>query len=58
MPTPGLMVVFPSHYAHRTRPTGVKALRISIAFDVLSANAADDAKQAIEQAPAAPARLT
>jgi Putative 2OG-Fe(II) oxygenase len=45
MPTPGLMVVFPSHYAHRTRPTGVKALRISIAFDVLSANAADDAKR-------------
>lgn len=45
MPTPGLMVAFPSHYAHRTRPTGVKALRISIAFDVLSANAADDAKR-------------
>jgi hypothetical protein len=51
MPTPGLMVVFPSHYAHRTRPTGVKALRISIAFDVMRS-------EAIEQAPAAPARLT
>jgi len=40
MPTPGLVVVFPSHYAHRTRPTGVKALRISIPFDVMPADAA------------------
>ena len=34
VPTPGLLLLFPSYYAHRTWPTGVAASRISVAFDV------------------------
>jgi tetratricopeptide (TPR) repeat protein len=34
MPTPGLLLLFPSHYAHRSWPTGLDARRISIALDV------------------------
>jgi uncharacterized protein (TIGR02466 family) len=34
MPRPGLLLLFPSYYGHRTRPTGVTDLRISVAFDV------------------------
>jgi tetratricopeptide (TPR) repeat protein len=34
MPQPGLLLLFPSYYAHRTRPTGVGDVRISVAFDV------------------------
>lgn len=33
-PRAGRLVVFPSHYAHRTTPTGVAADRVSVAFDV------------------------
>lgn len=35
MPEPGMLLLFPSHYAHRSIPTGVAAPRISIALDVL-----------------------
>ncbi|MEA2904158.1 MAG: hypothetical protein QOI12_1545 [Alphaproteobacteria bacterium] len=34
-PEPGLLLLFPSYYAHRTLPTGVSAQRISVAFDVI-----------------------
>jgi Putative 2OG-Fe(II) oxygenase len=33
-PAPGLLVIFPSHFAHRTWPTGVAGLRICVPFDV------------------------
>jgi Putative 2OG-Fe(II) oxygenase len=33
-PAPGLLVIFPSYYAHRTWPTGVAGLRICVPFDV------------------------
>ncbi len=33
-PEPGLLLLFPSYYGHRTWPTGVTDLRISIPFDV------------------------
>jgi tetratricopeptide (TPR) repeat protein len=33
-PEPGLLVMFPSYYAHRTWPTSVADLRICIPFDV------------------------
>ena len=33
-PRPGLLLLFPSYYAHRTWPTEVNDVRISIAFDV------------------------
>jgi hypothetical protein len=33
-PEPGLVLLFPSYYAHRTRPTGVGDPRISVAFDI------------------------
>jgi hypothetical protein len=33
-PQPGLLLLFPSYYGHRTWPTGVADLRISIPFDV------------------------
>lgn len=35
-PEPGLMVVFPSHFYHRTVPLAGAARRISIAFDVIA----------------------
>lgn len=35
MPEPGVLLLFPSHYAHRSIPTGVAAPRISVALDVL-----------------------
>lgn len=34
MPEPGMLLLFPSHYGHRSVPTGVAAPRISIAIDV------------------------
>lgn len=34
-PEPGLLVLFPSWYAHRTWPTGIAAERISVAFDAM-----------------------
>jgi tetratricopeptide (TPR) repeat protein len=45
MPTPGLFLLFPSYYAHRTWPTGVVASRISVAFDVRPAPSGVDAEQ-------------
>jgi tetratricopeptide (TPR) repeat protein len=33
-PEPGLLVLFPSYFAHRTWPTGLPDPRISVAFDV------------------------
>lgn len=33
-PVPGLLLLFPAYYAHRTWPTGVGTPRISVAFDV------------------------
>jgi tetratricopeptide (TPR) repeat protein len=33
-PEPGLLVLFPSYYAHRTRPTRVADLRVCVPFDV------------------------
>jgi hypothetical protein len=33
-PAPGLLVIFPSYYPHRTWPTGVAGLRICVPFDV------------------------
>jgi hypothetical protein len=33
-PEPGMLLLFPSYYAHSTRPTGVDEARICIAFDV------------------------
>jgi tetratricopeptide (TPR) repeat protein len=38
MPEPGLLLLFPSHYAHRSIPTGVDAPRISVAVDVQPLN--------------------
>jgi tetratricopeptide (TPR) repeat protein len=35
MPKAGLLVLFPSYYAHRTWPTGVNDPRICVAFDVV-----------------------
>jgi tetratricopeptide (TPR) repeat protein len=40
-PEPGLLLLFPSYYAHRTWPTGIGDFRISLAFDVRCATAAD-----------------
>ena len=34
-PEPGLLLLFPSYYAHRTWPTGVDDPRICVAFDVM-----------------------
>lgn len=34
-PEPGLLLLFPSYYAHRTYPTGVDDSRICVAFDVM-----------------------
>ncbi len=39
MPEPGVLLLFPSYYAHRTIPTGVAAPRICVAFDVQPARA-------------------
>ncbi len=36
-PRPGLLLLFPSYFAHWTRPTGTKEPRISVAFDVVPA---------------------
>jgi uncharacterized protein (TIGR02466 family) len=38
-PHAGLLLLFPSYYAHRTWPTGVAEPRICVAFDVVSAAA-------------------
>jgi hypothetical protein len=45
-PQPGLLLLFPSYYAHRTWPTGVSHRRISVAFDVIPSGAAPGAVQA------------
>jgi uncharacterized protein (TIGR02466 family) len=42
-PEPGLLLLFPSYYAHRTKPTGVRAQRISVAFDVIPSASASAA---------------
>jgi tetratricopeptide (TPR) repeat protein len=34
-PRPGMLLLFPSYYAHRTWPTGVPEPRLCIAFDVV-----------------------
>jgi uncharacterized protein (TIGR02466 family) len=34
MPKAGVLLIFPSYFAHATRPTGVGDVRISVAFDV------------------------
>jgi tetratricopeptide (TPR) repeat protein len=35
-PEPGLLIMFPSYFAHRTWPTGVSDPRLCVAFDVRS----------------------
>jgi hypothetical protein len=35
IPRPGMLLLFPSYYAHRTRSTGVADRRVSIAFDII-----------------------
>lgn len=45
MPTPGLLLLFPSYYAHHTWATGVAATRISVAFDVRPAQPMTDTQQ-------------
>ena len=37
MPRPGLLLLFPSYFAHWTRPTNTAESRISVAFDVVPA---------------------
>jgi hypothetical protein len=37
MPRPGLLLLFPSYFAHWTRPTATEEPRISVAFDVVAA---------------------
>jgi tetratricopeptide (TPR) repeat protein len=39
-PVPGRLVLFPSFFPHATEPSGVDGARISIAFDVVPADAA------------------
>jgi tetratricopeptide (TPR) repeat protein len=39
IPAPGVLLLFPSYFGHRTWPTGVSEPRISIAFDVLAVEA-------------------
>jgi uncharacterized protein (TIGR02466 family) len=43
MPQAGLLLLFPSYYAHRTWPTSVDDTRICVAFDVVSSGVAPDA---------------
>ncbi len=40
MPEPGMLLLFPSYYAHWTHATGVAHSRISVAFDVIPADEA------------------
>jgi hypothetical protein len=42
-PEPGLLLLFPSHYAHRTLPTCQSEPRICVAFDVCPSKAAPEA---------------
>lgn len=42
-PEPGLMLLFPSHFYHRTVPLAGSARRISIAFDIVPATRHDEA---------------
>jgi len=42
IPEPGLLLLFPSYYAHRTWPTGTGDPRISVAFDIRPPEAAAD----------------
>ena len=42
IPEPGLLLLFPSYYAHRTWPTGVGDPRISVAFDIRPSETAAD----------------
>ena len=44
-PEPGMLLLFPSHYAHRSIPTGAAAPRISIALDVLPCRPAGTATE-------------
>jgi hypothetical protein len=34
MPRPGMLLLFPSYFAHRTLPTGSRDPRLCVAFDV------------------------
>jgi len=43
LPTSGVLLLFPSYYAHRTWPTGVDKPRICVAFDVRAAEEAPHA---------------
>lgn len=47
-PEPGLMVLFPSYFFHRTIPYEDESERISIAFDVLPGNAEIRAKERVD----------
>lgn len=38
MPKVGVLLLFPSYYAHRTWPTGVSDPRVCVAFDIVSAS--------------------
>jgi tetratricopeptide (TPR) repeat protein len=40
MPEPGMLLLFPSYYAHWTHATGVAHSRISVAFDIIPADEA------------------
>jgi uncharacterized protein (TIGR02466 family) len=42
MPQAGQLLLFPSYYAHRTRPTGVGDLRVCVAFDIRPSEAVTD----------------
>jgi tetratricopeptide (TPR) repeat protein len=39
-PIPGRLVLFPSYFPHATEPSGIDGARISVAFDVVPADAA------------------
>jgi hypothetical protein len=41
-PEPGMLVLFPSYFAHRTWPTGVGDPRVCVAFDVKAAETSAD----------------
>jgi tetratricopeptide (TPR) repeat protein len=54
-PEPGMLVLFPSYFAHRTWPTGVGDPRVCVAFDVKAAETSAGLQhEAQSQARAAP----
>ena len=62
-PEPGMLVLFPSYFAHRTWPTDVGDPRVCVAFDVKTAETSADRQQKAEPhvhgaaAGSAPSRL-